>query len=128
MSDAAQAIWVVGSYRGEQAKSVLAHAHAGVGSYQIMDSKGSKQNPEVVVAFLFVPDPRDGIPEHLIEVVDPLKIQKFERKRLERSGHRQQPDRGSIPPKRMAEIRSLFDKPKSQPQKPVDFSEPTNVH
>lgn len=87
----AHAVWVVGRYKGDQAKSVLAHANAGSG-YQIIDNLGTRGNAEVIAAFRYVPGP-EGIPDHLVEVVDPYKIQKYEQARLSRSGNEQQKDK-----------------------------------
>lgn len=69
--------WVVGGYQGERAKSVLAHAHAGIG-YQILEQSGGGANSKVLAAF------RTGelpIPDHLTEVIDPYKIELLEKKR-----------------------------------------------
>ncbi len=75
-----EARWVVGSYMGEQAKKILALAGEGVGYQIVENNKGSA----LVVAFRYAGEM--PIPEHLIEIVDPLKIQKFEKTRLQRMG------------------------------------------
>lgn len=72
-----RAVWVIASHKGEQAKSVLAHAHAGVGSYIVLKNDGNRNSPECTVAFRYVPV--DGIPHHLLEVRDPIKIDEYER-------------------------------------------------
>jgi hypothetical protein len=82
-----EAVWVIARYKGEQAKTVAANAHAGVGSYIVIDNVGSKMNPEVVVAFRMVPT--NGIPDHLVEVRDPFKIRKYEEQRIARQGGRE---------------------------------------
>jgi hypothetical protein len=77
MSNGIQAVWVVGKYFGEAKKKVDALENNGVGYFSI----GDKLN-----AFRMVPDPIDGIPEHLIQVVDPYKIKEYEKKRIVRTG------------------------------------------
>lgn len=69
--------WVVGSYKGETAKSVLAHAASGVG-YQILQQNGSGMALNVVAALRCSIQP---LPEHLTEIKDPFKIQKLENQR-----------------------------------------------
>ena len=75
--------WVIGSFKGDRAKSVQENADAGVG-YSIIDSGGSGLNRQVVVAFRRAVD--SPLPEHLQAVTDPFKIVKYEKMRLTRSG------------------------------------------
>lgn len=78
-------MWVVGRYNGERAKSVIAHAHHGIG-YLILEEAGSHHNPTVLVAFRYLgPLP---LPEHLEEVRSEYKIVEYEKRRMERQGIR----------------------------------------
>jgi hypothetical protein len=110
-SDVAEAVWVVGRFKGDQAKSVLGHVAAGVGSYQIIDNVGNKMNPEVIVAFRIVPDSVDGIPDHLTEVVDPFKLAEYEKKRIQRQGGEQlkREDTATASAASIAKARKVFD-------------------
>lgn len=78
-----QTEWVVGRYKGDRAKSVLAHANEGIG-YIILDTTQTRgASLEVVAAFRRPKDsPR---PEHLELVVDPYKIAKYEKQIKARS-------------------------------------------
>ncbi len=81
MNEPISAIWVVGSFDGEAAKSVQAHADAGIG-YIILDSAGRGQSSTVVAAFRRAED--SPLPPHLEEVRDPAKIDKYEKIRKQR--------------------------------------------
>lgn len=73
--------WVIGSYSGERAKSARALAESGTG-YYIVDASGSGQGQQVIVAFKRACDrPR---PYHLQPIVDPIKIQRYEKMRESR--------------------------------------------
>lgn len=67
--------WVVGAYQGERAKSVLAHAAAGIG-YKTLQQNGKASGLQVLVAFKCTEFP---IPYHLTEIVDPAKIRQLEK-------------------------------------------------
>lgn len=69
--------WVVGSFQGERAKSVLAHAATGLG-YKVLQQNGHGPGAQVIAAFRC---PIMPIPEHLTEIVDPFKIQQLEKRR-----------------------------------------------
>ena len=100
--------WVVGRYTGERAKSVLAHAHAGIG-YKILE-EGRQGNQQWCLAASIWPEPNGPIPEHLTKVVDPFMIKKLENHR--RPEQKRQAPIKPVDPKRMAEIRDIFNKPK----------------
>lgn len=66
--------WVVGRFTGEQAKSVMAHANAGIG-YKIIQ-KGPAGNSYVLAAFrrpCGLP-----LPDHLTRVTDPIQIARLQ--------------------------------------------------
>jgi hypothetical protein len=75
-------MWVLATYTGQRAKSVQAHAEAGIG-YFLIDVTGNRNNPEVTVAMQYDDNP---LPEHMMEIRDQQKIREFERKRLTRIG------------------------------------------
>lgn len=74
--------WVVGRYTGARAKSVAAHAEAGIG-YIMLENQGTSNNPDILVAFQSTSNP---LPEHLTPVTDPIKIMKYEKIRHQRMG------------------------------------------
>ena len=84
MSEEVDAVWVVGSFKGDQAKKVSELADNGVG-YITLERGGNRFAPEIVVAFRFVLD-GEPIPNHLSEVRDPFKIAEYEKIRRQRSG------------------------------------------
>jgi hypothetical protein len=75
MSNNIEAKWVVGAYQGERAKSVMAHAAAGIG-YRILQNSGKGPQSQILAAFQTADFP---IPPHLTEVKDPIKIQQLEK-------------------------------------------------
>lgn len=77
MDEPIQATWVIGTYTGKKAKSVLAHAENNIGYIILENSNGS-----ITAAFRFILD--RPIPPHLIEVTDPMQIQKYEKLRKQR--------------------------------------------
>lgn len=79
-----EAIWVVGTYKGELAKKVLANTHASVGSYIALDQSGKGDSIECTVAFRYAGE--RPLPHHLVEVQDPHKITQYEKTRKERQG------------------------------------------
>jgi hypothetical protein len=85
MSDTVHGIWVVGQYEGERAKSVLAHAHAGLG-YLVLEQGGGKYNPFCLAASIYTG--AMPLPPYLEEVRDPTKIQRYDDMRKSRSGAR----------------------------------------
>ena len=77
--------WVVGKFSGAQAKSVHAHADAGIG-YIVLDHGGRGDGTSVLAAFR---RPSDSvIPPYLTEVRDPFKIAEYEKIRKQRQGLR----------------------------------------
>lgn len=77
--------WVVGVFEGQQAKSVIDHADAGL-TYIVLERGGNKFNPQCTAAFRRAMD--SPLPAHLIAVKDPKKIDEYERIRKSRSGLR----------------------------------------
>lgn len=76
--------WVIGRYKGERAKSVLAHSDHGI-SYIILDSStGRGVALEVLAAHRRACD--SPVPQHLEKVTDQNKIAKYEKIRKERAG------------------------------------------
>lgn len=80
-----EAVWVVGSFEGEQAKRVLAEADSGTG-YLVVERGGNRSNPAVLAAFLRPSN--DPVPPHLQEVKDPFKIAEYDKRRNQRQGIR----------------------------------------
>lgn len=78
-----QCEWVIGRYKGDRAKSIKAHAEAGIG-YIIVDVFGTGGAQEVVAVFRRACD--SPLPDHLQLVRDPYKIQKYEKIFKQRSG------------------------------------------
>ncbi|HSE29925.1 MAG TPA: hypothetical protein VLA77_05065 [Candidatus Saccharimonadales bacterium] len=68
--------WVFGKFIGDSAKSVLAHAAAGL-SYKILDQGKQGAQPWVIAAFrraTLLP-----LPDHLVRITDPQKVAKLEK-------------------------------------------------
>ncbi len=78
-----EAVWVVGFFEGTKAKSVLEHAHAGVG-YILLNESGRGASTTCLVAFRKIVND-EPLPPHLEEVKDPFKIQEYEKRMANRS-------------------------------------------
>ena len=76
--------WVVGRYEGDAAKKILANAHAGIGSYLVLEDFSTRFKHEGIVAFRFPLD--RPIPHHLTKVTDYRKIAEYDERLALRSG------------------------------------------
>lgn len=74
--------WVIGYYEGDRARSVAAHAHAGIG-YFVLEESGKGNGYHVAAAFRYA---GTDMPDNLIEIHDPEAIAKLERKQAQRQG------------------------------------------
>lgn len=79
-------MWVIASYEGERAKSVLAHADVGIG-YIVLERGGNRYSPSALVAFDYRGEM--PLPHHFQEVKDPYKIKDYERRKRARMGLRE---------------------------------------
>lgn len=82
MDNGIKSEWVIGTYTGDRAKSVKAHADAGMG-YFIRSESGRGTAYEVEAAFLRATD--SPLPEHLVKA-NFGQAQKLDRLRNERLG------------------------------------------
>lgn len=75
MGQVTQSRWVIGTYQGLRAKSVVEHAHAGIG-YVLIDESGKGDAKTATVAFRYA-EP-GALPDHLVEVTNQAQIAAFE--------------------------------------------------
>ena len=80
--------WVIGTYKGDDAKYVSALADMGIGYFK-MDELAKGRSTEVAVAFRRPID--SPTPEHLLRITDEKKINKFEKGMCIRAGVHKNP-------------------------------------
>lgn len=122
--------WVIGRAIGDRAKSILDHAHAGMG-YQILEQ--GKQGNQAFCLYAFRRAMDSPVPDHLTRVVDPFMLKKLNDREDQRRGMDRRPSvENRASPAKVAALKDMFAKRKlpapDDPvdlQQPIDFSEPT---
>jgi hypothetical protein len=95
--------WVIGSWKGERAKSVKAHADSGIGYFFQRDA-GTGPNYTVMAAFRRA---MDGFRADHLESANPMQVQKLEALWRKRQGIKDEADRDTVraSSSKIAEIR-----------------------
>lgn len=76
--------WALGRAKGDRAKNIANHAHAGIG-YYLLEEEGKGNTYSCLYAFKFAND--KPFPEHLEKITDMRLINKLEKLSFRRSGN-----------------------------------------